>query len=72
MPFGFYDRVQSGELMSRASSDIRAVQMYLSFGPSILVQCLIAVFAFVLMLSINVPLASSPWSTMPVIAVLGV
>nr|WP_296068569.1 ABC transporter ATP-binding protein [uncultured Actinoplanes sp.] len=72
MPFGFYDRVQSGELMSRSSSDIRAVQMYLSFGPSILVQCLIAVVAFGLMLSINVPLAIVAMATMPVIAVLGV
>jgi len=72
MPFGFYDRVQSGELMSRSSSDIRAVQMYLSFGPSILVQCLIAVVAFVLMLSINVPLAIVAMITMPIIGVLGV
>jgi ATP-binding cassette, subfamily B, bacterial len=72
MPFGFYDRVQSGELMSRSSSDIRAVQMYLSFGPSILVQCLIAVVAFVLMLSINVPLAIVAMATMPVIGFLGV
>jgi ATP-binding cassette, subfamily B, bacterial len=72
MPFGFYDRVQSGELMSRSSSDIRAVQMYLAFGPSIVVQCLIAVVAFVLMLSINVPLAVVAMITMPVIGVLGV
>jgi ATP-binding cassette subfamily B protein len=72
MPFGFYDRVQSGELMSRSGSDIRAVQMYLSFGPSILVQCLIAVVAFGLMLSIDVPLAIVAMVTMPVIGVLGV
>ncbi|AGL19703.1 ABC transporter ATP-binding protein [Actinoplanes sp. N902-109] len=72
MPFGFFDRVQSGELMSRSSSDIRAVQMYLSFGPSILVQCLIAVVAFGLMLSINVPLAIVAMVTMPVIGFLGV
>jgi ATP-binding cassette, subfamily B, bacterial len=72
MPFGFYDRVQSGELMSRSGSDIRAVQMYLSFGPSILVQCLIAVVAFGLMLSINVPLAIVAMATMPIIGVLGV
>ncbi|WP_433295331.1 ABC transporter ATP-binding protein [Actinoplanes sp. CA-030573] len=72
MPFGFYDRVQSGELMSRSGSDIRAVQMYLSFGPSILVQCLIAVVAFILMLSINVPLAIVAMVTMPIIGVLGV
>jgi ATP-binding cassette subfamily B protein len=72
MPFGFYDRVQTGELMSRSGSDIRAVQMYLAFGPSILVQCLIAVVAFGLMLSINVPLAIVAMVTMPVIGVLGV
>jgi ATP-binding cassette, subfamily B, bacterial len=72
MPFGFFDRVQSGELMSRSGSDIRAVQMYLAFGPSILVQCLIAVVAFGLMLTINVPLAIVAMVTMPIIGVLGV
>lgn len=72
MPFGFYDKVQSGELMSRSGSDIRAVQMYLAFGPSILVQCTIAGFAFVLMLSINVPLAIVAMAAMPVVGVLGV
>ncbi|GGK84727.1 ABC transporter ATP-binding protein [Mangrovihabitans endophyticus] len=72
LSFSFYDRVQSGELMSRSSSDIRAVQMYLSFGPSILVQCTIALVAFVLMLSINVPLAIVAMITMPVIGILGV
>jgi ATP-binding cassette subfamily B protein len=72
MPFGFYDKVQSGELMSRSGSDIRAVQMYLAFGPSILVQCTIAGFAFVLMLSINVPLAFIAMAAMPVVGVLGV
>jgi len=72
MPFGFYDRVQTGELMSRSSSDIRAVQMYLTFGPSILVQCTIAGFAFALMLSINAPLAFVAMVAMPVVAVLGI
>ncbi|MGW4460974.1 ABC transporter ATP-binding protein [Micromonospora sp. NPDC004704] len=72
MPFGFYDRVQTGELMSRSSSDIRAVQMYLAFGPSILVQCTIAGIAFVLMLTINVPLALVAMVTMPIIGLLGV
>jgi ATP-binding cassette subfamily B protein len=72
LPFGFYDRVQTGELMSRSNSDIRAVQMYLTFGPSILVQCTIAVIAFVLMLTINVPLAIVAMITLPIIGLLGV
>ena len=54
MSFPFYDRVQSGQLISRANSDIRSVQMYMTFAPMILVQCSIAVVAFAYMLSINV------------------
>ena len=72
MSFEFYDRVQSGQLISRANSDIRSVQMYLTFGPSILVQCLVAVVAFAYMLYINVPLALVSMAAMPFIYVSGV
>ena len=65
MSFAFYDRVQSGQLISRANSDIRSVQMYMTFAPLILVQCSIAVVAFGFMLSINVPLAFVAMATMP-------
>ncbi len=67
MSFGFYDRVQSGQLISRANSDIRSVQMYLTFGPLILVQCSMAIVAFGFMLSINVPLAFVAMATMPLV-----
>ncbi len=72
MSFGFYDRVQSGQLISRANSDIRSVQMYLTFGPSIVVQCLVAVVAFGYMLSINVLLALVAMVSMPFIYVASV
>ncbi|MHB8220638.1 MAG: ABC transporter ATP-binding protein [Acidimicrobiales bacterium] len=65
MSFPFYDRVQSGQLISRANSDIRSVQMYMTFAPQILVQCSIAVVAFAYMLSINVILAFVAMATMP-------
>jgi ATP-binding cassette subfamily B protein len=67
MSFGFYDRVQSGQLISRANSDIRSVQMYLTFAPAILVQCAVALVAFAYMLSINVPLAFVAMSTTPLV-----
>jgi ATP-binding cassette subfamily B protein len=72
MSFEFYDRVQSGQLISRANSDIRSVQMYLTFGPSILVQCLVAVVAFGYMLYTNVALAFVAMAAMPFIYVAGV
>jgi len=72
MSFPFYDRVQSGQLISRANSDIRSVQMYLTFAPMILVQCSIAVVAFGYMLATSVPLALVSMVTMPFIYWSGV
>ncbi len=72
MSFPFYDRVQSGQLISRANSDIRSVQMYLTFAPLILVQCSIAVVAFGYMLATSVPLAFVAMATMPLIYWSGV
>jgi len=72
MSFPFYDRVQSGQLISRANSDIRSVQMYMTFAPLILVQCSIAVVAFGFMLSINPLLACVAMVTMPFVYFTGV
>jgi ATP-binding cassette subfamily B protein len=71
MSFSFYDRVQSGQLISRANSDIRSVQMYLTFAPMILVQCSIALVAFGYMLSIDVVLALVAMATMPFVYIVG-
>jgi ATP-binding cassette subfamily B protein len=65
MSFSFYDKVQSGQLISRANSDIRSVQMYMTFAPLILLQCAIVFVAFGFMLSISVPLAFIALVTMP-------
>lgn len=56
MPFGFFDTVNSGELISRANSDVRAVQLFLSFAPLITMHLAGLVLAFALMLSVHVPL----------------
>jgi len=67
MSFAFYDTHQSGQLISRANSDIRSVQMYLAFGPFIIVQVVSAGVAFGFMLSIDVPLALISMLTVPVV-----
>jgi len=67
LSFSFYDRVQSGQLISRANSDIRSVQMYSTFAPLIVVQCFIGVIAFGFMLSINVLLALIAMVVMPLL-----
>ncbi|MEY9856208.1 ATP-binding cassette subfamily B protein [Catenulispora sp. GAS73] len=69
LSFPFYDRVQTGQLISRANSDIRAVQLYLSFAPYLLVQCGVSLVAFGYMLAINVPLAVLAMLPMPLLFV---
>jgi ATP-binding cassette subfamily B protein len=72
LSFGFYDRVQSGQLISRANSDIRSVQMYTTFAPLILVQCSIGVIAFGFMLFYNWLLALVALAMMPLLYRVGV
>jgi ATP-binding cassette subfamily B protein len=67
MSFAFYDRVQSGQLISRCNSDIRQVQLYLAMAPTVFVQCGVAVLAFGLMLTINVPLAIATMASVPIV-----
>jgi ATP-binding cassette subfamily B protein len=72
LSFSFYDRVQSGQLISRANSDIRSVQMYSTFAPLILVQTSIGVLAFGFMLKIDPLLACIAMVVMPILYVVGI
>ena len=50
LSFSFYDRVQSGQIISRANSDIRSVQMVLAFAPLMGMSMLSFVIAVAYML----------------------
>jgi ATP-binding cassette subfamily B protein len=54
LSFSFYDRVQTGQLISRANSDVRSVQMFLMWGPMIGVSLVSFVAALYFMLQIDV------------------
>jgi ATP-binding cassette subfamily B protein len=72
MPFAFYDRVQSGQLISRANSDIRSVQLYCTFAPLIALNAVSVIVAIVMMLTIDVPLTLVALVTLPFTLALGV
>jgi ATP-binding cassette subfamily B protein len=72
LSFPFYDRVQSGQLISRANSDIRSVQLFLTFMPIVSLSLVSFVVAVGIMLSINVPLTLVAVAPMPFIYVVGV
>lgn len=67
----FYDRVSVGELISRANSDVRAVQQYLVMAPTVLVQCAVIVVALVEMFALNVQLALVTSSSLPITFLVG-
>ena len=66
LDFGFYDTVQSGQLISRANSDIRSVQMFCTFAPLLVLQLASFVVAVALMLSIHVGLTLVSLATLPI------
>src|ERR1039457_5249242 len=72
LSFSFYDRVQSGQLISRANSDIRSVQAYSTFAPLIVVQCLGGILAFGFMLYISWILACIALVVMPILYLVGI
>ncbi len=69
--FTFYDSVQSGQLISRANSDIRAIQMVLMFGPMIAVAGLSFFAALALMFEMDALLTLVTCVTLPFVFVTG-
>ena len=72
LSFSYFDKVQTGQLISRANSDIRSVQMFLAFAPTVAITMVSFVAALGLMLSIDVGLALVAVSTVPLVYLTGV
>ena len=64
LSFSYYDRTQSGQVISRANSDIRSVQLLLAFGPLISMNVLMFVMALGFMVYIH------PWLALVALAPL--
>jgi len=71
LSFAFYDRVQSGQIISRANSDIRSVQMFMAFAPIMAVQFFSFVIAIGLMAAISVPLTAITMIALPGVFAIG-
>ena len=71
LSFGYWDRVQSGQVISRANTDIRSIQLLFSFGPLIAMQLVLLVVALVVMLAINAPLTFVALAPLPFVFLIG-
>jgi ATP-binding cassette subfamily B protein len=71
LSFSFYDRTQSGQIISRANSDIRSVQMFFVFAPIITMTAIMFTAAIGFMLSIHVWLTLAAVAPLPGVYLLG-
>jgi len=71
LSFNFFDRVQTGQIISRANSDIRSVQMFLTIAPMMAVASLSFLLALGFMLSTHVGLTLASLVALPFVYVLG-
>ncbi len=69
LSFSFYDKAQTGQLMSRATADVEQLRRFISFGTMRLVSSFFTfVFVLVTCLSMNWQLTILSLSTMPFLA----
>ena len=71
LSFSFYDRSGSGDIISRANTDIRSIQILFAFAPMLGMAVLTFFLAFGLMLSIHVPLTFVALATLPIGTLVG-
>ena len=67
----FYDRTSSGQLVARANSDVRVIQMLLAFGPNILSQLVLFLLAVAVMLTMSPTLTLVVVVAMPLVMLAG-
>jgi ATP-binding cassette subfamily B protein len=72
LPFSFYDRVQSGQIISRANSDIRSLQMLLTFAPMMIISWLSFALALSFMISVHIGLTIAAVFALPGIYLVGI
>ncbi len=71
LSFSFYDRVQTGQLVSRANSDVRSVQMYLAYAPALAVTTTSFAAAIALMVRVHLGLTVVAVAALPGVYALG-
>ena len=65
LSFSYFDRTQSGQVISRANSDIRSIQVLLAFGPLIAMSIISFILAFGFMMTLHVRLTLVALCTLP-------
>ncbi len=71
LSFSYWDRTQSGQVISRANTDVRSIQLLFAFGPMIILQFVLLVWAVTAMAIIDLPLTLVAVLPLPFVYVVG-
>ncbi len=71
LSFDFWDRAQSGQLISRANTDIRSIQLLFAFGPLVAMQLVMLGLAIVVMILVDLTLTAVALAPLPFVYMLG-
>jgi ATP-binding cassette subfamily B protein len=72
LSFDFWDRTQSGQIISRANTDIRSIQMLFAFGPLVAMQIVLLGIALVVMLMVDATLTAVALAPLPFVYLIGI
>ena len=67
LSFSYWDRVQTGQVISRANSDVRSIQLLFAFGPLVAMQLVLLGMGTAAMVALSLPLALVALAPLPVV-----
>lgn len=71
LSFDYWDRTQSGQIISRANTDVRSIQLLFAFGPLVAMQLVMLVIALVVMVAIDLGLTAVALAPLPAVFFVG-
>ena len=71
LSFSYWDRVQTGQVISRANSDVRSIQLLFAFGPLVAMQLVLLGMGTAAMVALSLPLALVALAPLPVVFLVG-
>ena len=72
LSFSYWDRTQTGQVISRANSDIRSIQLLFAFGPLVVMQLALLALGLAAMLVLSPPLTLVAMAPLPLVLYVGI
>ncbi|MDE0664329.1 MAG: ABC transporter ATP-binding protein [Acidimicrobiaceae bacterium] len=72
LSFSYWDRTQTGQVISRANSDIRSIQLLFAFAPLVATQMVMLVMGSAAMVWLSLPLTLVAMAPLPLVLYVGI